>query len=116
MFPAENLRDWVGLKVVDPVGKSIGDLEAVYVDTVTDEPSFLTVKVGMVGRRRLAFVPAYGATVSPKSVRVQYAKDLVQHAPSIDTDGELLAADEPAVFAHYDVAYGTGAERRLARR
>lgn len=116
MFPAENLRDWVGLKVIDPVGKSIGDLEAIYVDTVTDEPSFLTVKVGMIGRHRLAFVPAYGATVSPKNLRVQYPKALVQDAPSIATDGELLATDEPAVFAHYDLEYGTGAERRLARR
>ena len=116
MFPAENLRDWVGLKIVDPADKSIGTLEAVYVDTVTDMPSFLTVKVGMFGRQRLVFVPALGATVSPKSIRVCYAKDLVCDAPSIDTDGELPAADEPALFTHYQLDYGTGAERRLARR
>ena len=109
MFPAENLRDWVGQKVIDPAGKSIGSLEAVYVDTITDEPSFLTVKVGVIGRQRLVFVPAFGATVTPKAVRVRYAKALAREAPSIETD-------EPAVFAHYDLDYGTGAERRLARR
>lgn len=116
MFPAENLRDWVGLKVIDPADKTIGSLEAVYVDTTTDEPAFLTVKVGMIGRQRLVFVPAFGATVTPKAVRVRYAKALAREAPAIDTDGELPAADEPAVFAHYDLDYGTGAERRLARR
>ena len=116
MFPAENLRDWVGLKVIDPADKSIGSLEAVYVDTITDEPSFLTVKVGVIGRQRLVFVPAFGATVTPKAVRVRYAKALAREAPSIETDGELLATDEPAVFAHYDLDYGIGAERRLARR
>lgn len=116
MFRAENLRDWVGLKVIDPVGKSIGGLEAIYVDTITDEPSFLTIKVGIIGRHRLVFAPAYGATVAPKFLRVQFPKDLVQDAPSIDTDGELLATDEPALFAHYDLDYGRGAERRLARR
>jgi PRC-barrel domain protein len=47
MFPAENLRDWRGHKVIDPQGDRIGDLAAVYVDTATDEPSFATVRVGM---------------------------------------------------------------------
>ena len=118
MFPAENLRDWRGEKVIDPHGDKIGDLEAVYVDTATDEPSFATVRVGIIGRHRLAFVPLDGATVTPDAVRVRYEKKQVGDAPSIDTDGELAAADEPRVFAHYDLPYsiGAGGERRLARR
>ena len=45
------------------------------------------------------------------------AKDLAKHAPSIDTDGELAAEDEPAVFEHYGLpAASVGAARRLARR
>jgi hypothetical protein len=47
----------------------------------------MTVKVGFIGRYRLAFVPLTGATVSPDAVRVRYAKKLVHNAPSIDTDG-----------------------------
>jgi hypothetical protein len=118
MFAAENLRDWRGEKVIDPDGDKIGDLEAVYFDTATDEPAFATVKVGFVGRHRLVFVPLAGATVSPSAIRVRYDKKLVGDAPSIDMDGELTAADEPAVFAHYNVPYLTGAsgERKLARR
>ncbi|MBY8851206.1 PRC-barrel domain-containing protein [Saccharothrix longispora] len=116
MFPAENLRDWVGMDVIDPDGKTIGDLEAVYVDTRTDQPSFLTVSVGFIGRHRLVFVPAVGVTVRPKELRVRYPKDLVKDAPSIDTDGELLAQDEPKVFAHYQLPYDSAGERLLARR
>jgi hypothetical protein len=118
MFPAENLRDWRGEKVIDPEGSKIGELEAVYVDTATDQPAFATVRVGIIGRHRLAFVPLDGATVSPTAVRVRYDKKLVGDAPGIDTDGELTAADEPKVFAHYAVPYqpGSGGERRLARR
>jgi hypothetical protein len=118
MFPAENIRDWRGHAVVDQQGKKIGDLEAVYVDTGTDEPSFATVKVGMLGRHRLVFVPLAGAMVSPDHVRVTVARDQTKNAPAIDTDGELLAEQEPAVFSHYGVAYapGAGGERRLARR
>jgi hypothetical protein len=118
MFPAENLRDWHGEKVIDPEGNKIGELEAVYVDTATDEPAFLTVRIGFIGRYRLAFVPAVGATVFPDAVRVRYDKKLVGDAPTIDTDGELAAADEPRIFAHYNLPYMTGSagERRLARR
>jgi hypothetical protein len=118
MFPAENLRDWRGEKVIDPDGDKIGDLEAVYVDTATDEPAFITVRVGFVGRHKLTFVPLGGATVSPSAVRVRYGKKVVGDAPTIDLDGELTAAEEPTLFAHYNLPYQTGAsgERRLARR
>jgi hypothetical protein len=118
MFPAENLRDWRGQKVIDPQGDKIGDLEAVYVDTATDEPSFATVRVGIIGRHRLVFVPLDGASVKPDAVRVRHDKKLVGDAPSIEVDGELTAGDEPKVFTHYGLPYVTGAagERRLARR
>lgn len=118
MFPAENLRDWRGKKVIDLDDSKIGDLEAIYVDTGSDEPAFATVRVGFIGRHRLAFVPLEGATVTPDAVRVRYAKKIVHDAPAIDVDGELAATDEPAVFAHYEIPYTSGpaGERRLARR
>ena len=47
MFEAADIREWRGHDVVDPQGHKIGELEAVYVDTGTDLPSFGTVKVGM---------------------------------------------------------------------
>lgn len=118
LFPAENIRDWRGKSVVDRDGGKIGALEAVYVDTGSDEPSFATVEVGLPGRKRLVFVPLAGATVAPAHVKVQIDKKQAKNAPSIDTDGELLAADEPGIFEHYGLAYAPGAsgERRLARR
>ena len=53
MFEAENIRDWREHDVVDTDGKKIGKLEAVYVDTGSDDPAFASVTVGMPGRRRL---------------------------------------------------------------
>jgi hypothetical protein len=118
MFEADNIRDWREHDVVDPDGKKIGILEAVYVDTGTDMPAFASIRVGMIGRRRLTFVPLDRATVSPAALRVAYTKGQVKGAPQIDTDGELVAADEPRLFEHYGLAYepGSGGERRLARR
>jgi hypothetical protein len=117
MIGAENIRDWRNHSVVDQDGRKIGQLEAVYVDTTTDEPAFASVKTGMLGRR-LTFVPLDRATVAPDAVRVAYPRGQVKDAFSIDTDGELAATDEPTLFQHYGIPYQQGAngERRLARR
>ena len=45
MFEAADIREWRGHDVGDAQGHKIGELEAVYVDTGTDLPSFGTVKV-----------------------------------------------------------------------
>ena len=117
MFEANDIREWRGHEVVDVERSKIGELEAIYVDTKTDQPSFATVKIGMLRRTRLVFVPLAGAKVGPGYLKVAYPKNLVKDAPSIDTDGELLAGEEAAVFTHYDLPYGAGDnERLLARR
>jgi hypothetical protein len=118
VFEAEDIRDWRAHDVVAQDGAKIGSLEAVYFDTASDLPAFATVQVGMLGRRRLVFVPLIGATVAPGHVRVSVDRKSARSAPSIDTDGELTADAEPAVFEHYGLSYqpGISGERRLGRR
>ncbi|MGH3273655.1 MAG: PRC-barrel domain-containing protein [Streptosporangiaceae bacterium] len=118
VFEAGNIREWRGHDVVDPQGRKIGELEAVYVDTRTDAPSFGTIRVGMPTRQRLVFVPLDRAAVGPGYLKVSYDKKQVKTAPSIGTDGELPTGDEEAIFKHYSLTYEPGAygERRLARR
>ena len=119
MIPAENLRDWRGKPVVDPDEAKIGELDAVYVDTVGDEPTFVTIKVSsLFGKTRLVFAPLAGAVVTPRHLKIAFGRDVVRGAPSIEPEGELPAAEEVAVFGHYEMEYRTGArgERRLARR
>ena len=118
MFEAADIREWREHDVVDAENHKIGKLEAVYVDTATDLPSFGTVKTGLPSRHRLVFVPIAQATVGPGYLKVPFEKKLVRGAPSIGTDSVLPAADEEAVFQHYGMTYqtGGGGERRLARR
>ena len=118
VFEAADIREWRGHDVVDASGHKIGALEAVYVDTGTDLPSFGTVRVGMPTRHRLVFVPLGHATVGPGYLKVSYDKKQVKDAPAIGTDGELPAGDEEAIFKHYGLTYQPGADgaRLLARR
>lgn len=118
MIRPADLREWRDQDVVDESDHKIGVLEAVYVDTGTDEPSMATVRTGLPTRHRLVFVPVGEATAGPGYVRVPYPKSLVKSAPSIGTDDVLPAEDEEAIFQHYDMAYKPEADgvRRLARR
>lgn len=118
MVEVENIRDWRGHNVIDPDGDKIGELEAIYVDTSTDEPAFATVRTGMLNRQRLVFVPLAGGTVGPDWLKVAHSKKTVRDAPSIEVDGELEATAEPQVYEHYGLDYqrGAGGERKLGRR
>ncbi|MGX1887761.1 PRC-barrel domain-containing protein [Streptomyces sp. NPDC055287] len=118
MIQIADIREWRTHDVVDTGGHKIGALEAVYVDTSTDEPAMATVQVGLPTRRHLVFVPLAGALVGPGYVKVGYDRSLVKKCPSIGTDDVLPAEDEAAVFAHYGLPYkpGTNGERQLARR
>lgn len=118
MFEAEDITLWRDRDIVDAHGGKVGSIESIYYDTATQQPTFACVQVGIVGRRHLTFVPLQGATVAPQHVRVPIDKKLIKSAPSIDTDGELTAEEEPAIFEHYGIPYSAGAtgERRLGRR
>ena len=118
MIQAADLREWRDHDVVDEENNKIGVLEAVYVDTGTDQPSMATVRTGLPTRHRLLFVPVGVAVAGPGYVRVPYPKALMKSAPSIGTDDVLPVEDEEAIFQHYGLPYKPGADgvRRLARR
>ncbi|MER5465799.1 PRC-barrel domain-containing protein [Streptomyces sp. NPDC002668] len=118
MIQAADIREWRNHDVVDEKQHKIGVLEAVYVDTTTDEPAVATVRTGLLSRQRLVFVPLDEAILGPGYLKVSYAKGLVRKAPSIGTDDVLPAEQEEAIFQHYGMTYQPGAngERQLARR
>ncbi|WP_042392929.1 PRC-barrel domain-containing protein [Streptacidiphilus carbonis] len=117
MIEVGDIREWRTQDVVDGEGRRIGTLEAVYVDTRTDQPAMATVRIGLPTRHRLVFVPLAEAVVGPGYVKVPFARGLVKGSPAMGTDDVLAAADEKAVFEHYGLEYQPGAngERLLAR-
>lgn len=118
MIQPADIREWRDHDVVDPKGHKVGTLEAIYVNTSTDEPAMATVRTGLPTRQRLVFVPLDQAIVGPGYLKVAYAKRQIRASPSIGTDGVLPAEGEEAIFQHYGLAYhpGAGGERKLARR
>ncbi len=118
MIHSADIREWRNRQVIDPKGHKIGALEAVYVDTATDEPAMATVRTGLPTRQRLVFVPLDEATLGPGYVKVAHSKGLVKKAPSMGVDDILPLEREEEVFKHYERTYEPGPAhgRRLGRR
>ncbi|WP_406502601.1 PRC-barrel domain-containing protein [Streptomyces sp. NBC_01602] len=118
MIHSADIREWRNRDVIDPKGRKIGALEAVYVDTTTDAPTVATFRTGLPTRHRLVFAPLDEATLGPGYVKVAHARGLVRKAPSMGMDDVLPVEREEEVFKHYDRPYkpGAGCGRRLARR
>ncbi|MFI5682534.1 PRC-barrel domain-containing protein [Streptomyces sp. NPDC051636] len=117
MIHSADVREWRNHDVIDPRGRKIGALEAVYVDTATDAPAMATVRTGLPTRHRLVFVPLDEATLGPGYVKVAHSRAQVKKAPSIGTDDVLPVEREHEIFEHYDRPYQADADhgRRLAR-
>jgi hypothetical protein len=117
VIPVENLADWRGQDVVDIDGEKLGSLEHVLYDVEVDEPAFIAVKSGTLGKR-LTLVPLTRATAGRTYVRVAGGKAGFKDAPSFQPGTELSAEDEERVYEYFKLEYapaGRGA-RRLARR
>lgn len=116
MINSVDIREWRGHDVLDSDGRKIGSLEAVYVDTRTDEPSVATVIVGLPTRHRLVFVPLAGAVVGPGYVRVGYSKTAVKDAPSMGTDDVLPHGGREGGLRPLRPAVRAGPQRRAPAR
>ena len=99
--------DWRGRTVVDRDGDKIGTLDEIYLDRETNEPEWALVHTGLLGTKS-SFVPLQGAAPAGEDVRVAYAKDQVNDAPSIDADGELSHQEEGQLYRHYGIEDSEG--------
>ena len=100
----ENLGDWRGQEVIDRAGEKVGKLEDVFYDARRDQPAFVAVKSGLIGKK-LTLVPVAGASVTRDHVRVAHEKEQLKKAPSFDPDVELTPDDEASTYGYYGLDY-----------
>ena len=116
-IPIESLADWRGQTVLDHEGDKLGTLEHIFYDVELDEPAFVAIKSGTLGKR-LTLVPLVGSSAGRTYLRVAGSKAGFKDAPSFPTDAELTAEGEEQIYSYFKLEYapaGQGA-RRLARR
>ncbi|TDU78135.1 PRC-barrel domain-containing protein [Streptomyces sp. KS 21] len=98
--------------VHDADGNKIGDAKHVFLDAVTGQPEWVSVKTGLFGARE-SFVPLREATMVEDHLEVPYAKDTVKEAPNADVDagGALSADEEHRLYEHYGIKWEDGGQQ-----
>jgi hypothetical protein len=95
---------WQGRTLVDHHGEPLGNIEIIYLDKVTSQPEWALLEVGATGPDR-TFIPLVSASEEGDTVRVLFAKTLVEGAPGMAADRELSEDQEGELYRHYGVPY-----------
>jgi sporulation protein YlmC with PRC-barrel domain len=116
----EQLAALRGKPVVDAQGEEIGEVNQVFFDEDTDEPKWVEVKRGFLGRD-IVLVPVDGASVQDVELRVPFDRSQIEAAPAAEEIKALSPRSERELEQHYglDPASGTagdGADDRMVVR
>jgi hypothetical protein len=99
----EATHRWQGRTLVDHHGEPLGTIEIIYLDKVTNQPEWALLEAGAGPAR--TFVPLVSASEEGDTIRVGFAKTLVEGAPSMPADRELSEDQEGELYHHYGVPY-----------
>ncbi|MGC0337851.1 DUF2382 domain-containing protein [Streptomyces sp. SLBN-8D4] len=123
MITREQIPTVLDHPVFDTDGNKIGDAKHVFLDDVTRQPEWVSVKTGLFGTSE-SFVPISDASLVEDHLEVPFPKEKVKDAPNVDVDagGHLSEEEEHRLYQHYGIDWdaawqqanppGTGGETR----
>ena len=109
MISTDQLEQVPGAAVYDTAGEKVGKAGSVYLDDSTGDPTWVTVKTGLFGNNE-SFAPLNGANFNGDRLDVAYAKEQIQGAPNLPTDGHLEPAQERDLYRHYFTQADAGSD------
>ena len=98
---------WRGHELIDRDGEKIGKIDEVFNDRHTEEPGWVAVKTGLLGRAHF-IVPIRDASSQGDLVRVPYDKEQVEASPEIDADSDMSDSEERELYEHYGIEHPEG--------
>ena len=105
MIDKELLDRLYGTVVYDSSGDKIGKLSTVYLDDRTDEPTFATVSTSLLGTSE-SFVPLRDARFDGSDIRVEFTKDQIKDAPSVEAGRDLTPDEADRLYEYYQLDGG----------
>ncbi|MBB5153762.1 PRC-barrel domain-containing protein [Saccharopolyspora phatthalungensis] len=96
----ERAQDLIGTPVFDRNGDRVGRVGNVYVDDVTHQPEWVTVRIGVFGIKE-TFVPLTGASTEENRLDLGVSRDRVRNAPRIEAEHGHLTDQEGRDLYHY---------------
>lgn len=89
-------------EVTDAAGETLGRVDKVWVDDVTNELEFVGVKMGrLIGKTHI--IPLADARIGEGTIRVPYDGETIKHAPTFGDD-ELSPQQEDTIYDYFGLA------------
>jgi hypothetical protein len=115
--PAPTLEDallWIGLRVDDWSGHSLGKVSGIHVDSESRDPKWVIVRMGrFAGEAALPF-----AHVAEAGGRLwaAYEREDMRRSPKLSSDQPLSGRQELQLCEHYGMGIGAGRAAELVKR
>ncbi len=106
--------EWVGAKLDEVGGASVGRLEDVYVDADDGGPTWVIVKVGRFGR--FSAVPFDHVAGAAGRVWVPYSREELRGAPTLEPGRPLTREQELELCEHFGLSRSGSRAEALASR
>lgn len=116
-----NVKDLLTATAYDNNGDKVGDVNEVFVDDSSGQPTFVDVNHGLFGISN-SLVPLRGHSLDGDNLTLAYAKERIKGAPDFDADKPLTPEQQIEIYQHYGVSESshvdgyTGGERPREER
>lgn len=108
------VRAWIGARVDDLDGATVGRVEGFLADARDGAPSWLAIRLGRFGRRTV--LPIELTAGAAGRVWTSLRREELRAAPAVDGRASLSAGEERELAAHFGVPAGVGRRARIAGR
>lgn len=96
----KNIKDLFNATAYDKNGEKLGDVNEVFVDDQSGQPTFVEVNHGLFGMNS-SLVPLRGHDFSGDDLKLGFSKDRIKDAPEFDSDKPLTPEAQSDIFKHY---------------
>ena len=96
----KNIKDLFNATAYDNNGEKLGDVNEVFVDDQSGQPTFVEVNHGLFGMNS-SLVPLRGHDFSGDDLKLGFSKDRIKDAPEFDSDKPLTPEPQSDIFKHY---------------
>ncbi|MCZ9296357.1 MULTISPECIES: PRC and DUF2382 domain-containing protein [Corynebacterium] len=96
----KNIKDLFNATAYDKNGEKLGDVNEVFVDDQSGQPTFVEVNHGLFGMSS-SLVPLRGHDFSGDDLKLGFSKDRIKDAPDFDSDKPLTPEAQSDIFKHY---------------
>jgi hypothetical protein len=107
---------WLGAGLAELGGSPVGQVQGLYVDSDSEEPTWLVARLGRRRRARVVAVPFANCAGAPFGVWVAQEAAAIQSAPVVDPTRPLRREHELAICAHFGIGEGVGRAAQVAGR